>query len=102
MFINILLCVLAGDSQIFQQMVYSRPTPVVWPKMNVAIIHILVGTDPFSTVQFTFTSPFAFATDRNQMILIERTDQLARFTQPLFESRQLLFAESTRFITYLR
>ena len=69
--------------------------------MNVAIIYILVGTDPFPTVQFTFTSPFTFATDRNQMILIERTDQLARFAQPLFESRQLLFAESTRFITYL-
>ncbi|CUQ63719.1 Uncharacterised protein [Segatella copri] len=85
MFINILLCVLAGDFQIFLQMVFSRPTPVVWPKMNVAIIYILVGTDPFPTVQFTFTSKFTFATDRNQMILIERTDQL----------------ESTRLITYL-
>ena len=71
MFINILLGVLAGYAQIFQQMVFSCPTPVVRPQMDIAIIHITVGTNALPAIQLAFTAPLAFTSDGDKMVLIE-------------------------------
>ena len=101
MLVNILFGVLASHGQILNQMLRAHPTPVVRPKMNVAIIHILIRTNALVNLKILLTSPCSFRADGNQMMLVKASYQRRCFTQPFFKRRQSLFAKCSRFITNL-
>ena len=82
-------------------MVGTSPTPVVWPKMNIAIVDVLVGTNALIALDVVLTSPTALATDADEVIFVERANQLACLSEPFLKGRKCLLAESTRLIAYL-
>ena len=99
--IDILLGVLARHTQVFHKMFLASPAPVVGPEMNVAIVYILVGTDTFIAGDIVLTSPTALASDTDEVVTVERTNEAACLCQPAFESRQRFLTESTGLVAYL-
>jgi hypothetical protein len=49
--------ILLGLRQVFYQMVLPRPTPVVGPKMDVAIVNVLIAADALIAVPVVLTAP---------------------------------------------
>ena len=80
--IDILLGVLARHTQVFHKMFLASPAPVVGPEMNVAIVYILVGTDTFIAGDIVLTSPTALASDTDEVVTVERTNEAACLCQP--------------------
>ena len=100
-FVDVLLGVLARHGEVFGEVVGACPTPVVWPKVYVAVVHVLVGADALVAVDVVFASPAAFTANADEVFLVQRTYECTGFRQPFFKGRQCAGAEGTRLVAYL-
>ena len=101
MTVDIVLRVRLGLRQVLNQMILTRPTPVIGPQVDIAVVDILVSTDALPTAVVALTAPGALAADGDQVVGIQLTDQGGSLCQPPFKGRQRLFRESTRLIADL-
>ena len=69
--------------------------------MDVAVVHILVSTDALVAVVVVLAAPRALATNGNEVVIVERTNQRRGLCEPLLEVGQCLFGEGTRLVAYL-
>jgi hypothetical protein len=101
MAVYIVLGILTSLSEVFNEMVFASPTPVIRPQMNVTIVDILVGTDTFIAVIVILAPPRALTTNADEVVGIKATNESRSLCKPLLKLRQLLLAEGTWLVTYL-
>ena len=101
MLVNILLGILAGTRQVFNQRIRLRPAPVVRPQVDVAVVYVLVGTDAFPTSEVVLTPPGTLTANRNEVVGIQFADDSRRLAEPFFEGRQRIRREGSRLVANL-
>ena len=71
MTVDIVLRIRLGLRQVVDEVVFSRPTPVVGPEVDITIVDIFIGTDTLIAIPVVLTAPRPLAADGNQMVRVE-------------------------------
>ena len=101
MLVDVGFGVCAGFPYIFLNAVFRCPAPVIGPDVDVHVVDVRIGMDLLEESDVFLASVLSFASRRNQVVRVERTDECGCPAYPSGKGFFMFGGESTRLVSDL-